>query len=64
MKILFPDLHDDKNVTKQADGTYSVTLAPWFDEPIHGIPSLQLAREFLHAAHEAMHDYADTAMSD
>jgi hypothetical protein len=63
MKIPYPELHDG-DITKEDDGTWTVSLAPWFDEPIKGIPTQQLAREICHAAYEAMKEYASNAMMD
>lgn len=63
MHIANPDLYE-KDITKCADGTFSVCLSPWFDEPINGIPTKELALQFLHAAHEAMREYAYNAQYD
>lgn len=61
MKIPYPGLYDDE-ITEAADGTFTVNLAPWFVEPITGIPTRDLALRFCHAASEAMKEYAANCM--
>lgn len=51
-------------VTEEDDGTFTVSLSPWYDVPIRGFPTRRLALKVCHAAHEAMQDYARNAMMD
>lgn len=44
-------------VTKAANGTYTVRLTPWCDEPIEGVPTRKIALHIAHVAHEAMREY-------
>ncbi len=63
MHIPNPDLYDDE-ISQETDGTWTVKLSPWFDEPIKRIPDKQMALEFCHASRQAMARYAANAMTE
>lgn len=54
----------EEDITEEADGTFSVRLDVWREEPLRGIPTREMARSILRFAHEAMETYANAAMSD
>lgn len=57
-------VYNDGEITLEHDGTYTVSLAPWYERPIKGIPSRSLALEFVHAAYEAMQSRLSDAFYD
>lgn len=61
MKLDYPGQFDE-DIKQEADGSFTVSLSPWWDEPVTGIPSRDLALRFCYAAHQAMRSYADNAL--
>lgn len=49
----------DGYIKEDADGSFTVTLSPWCDEPVRSIPSRDLAERFCKAAETAWLTYFD-----
>ncbi len=54
----------DQEIYQKEDGTFTVILSPWCEEPINGIPSLEIAETICRVAHAAMRDYSETMSSE
>jgi len=49
---------------QEEDGTWTVTMSPWCEELITGIPTKELAYKILDVAHAAKDDYGRNCMVD
>ena len=52
------------DVVAASDGTFSVSLEPWFDLPMPGFATRLHALRAAHAADEAMREYGRNAAMD
>lgn len=53
-----------EDVTEMPDGTFTVRLSPWCDDPIEGIPTRKLALRIVAVAHAAMDEYGRECMTE